>query len=108
MTTLVSAPPCPEWCDGICRQSTVSEEFLLHAQQEIEVPATVDDEPTNLLLALVRQDDPDRTGPTLVGIALSTGFVAAGCGFDEEIRLSLDNARRLGALLTDLADRGAR
>lgn len=107
MTTLVAAPPCPEWCDGLCRQATnSSKESLFHAQQEIEVPATVDDTATDLLLALVRQDETDEPGPVQVAIGISAWFLAAGASYGEEIWLSLDNARRLGALLTELADRG--
>lgn len=106
--TIQAAPACPGWCNSICKENTTYEEYQLHAQQDTEIPATVDDEPTRLLLALARQDQADTAGQTQIAIALSTGFVAAGCSFDEEIRLSPQNARRFATELlahADLVDR---
>lgn len=103
----LTRPGCPAWCDGSAHQPIdgFPADLLLHTQESLDAAVSLDGDPTWLRLGLTRMDD-GRPGVTQIGMALNDGWLAAGCSYDEELRMTPGQARELAAVLIRLADQG--
>jgi hypothetical protein len=95
----VTAPQCPDWCDGICRTCSCAGPDCprLHTQLDMVVTGTNGDgKPNAALVALERQDTADGPGRIYLHLDLE----------EHSLHLTPAAARDLAAVLNLLADLG--
>lgn len=101
----VTAPPCPDWCDGVCRTCSCGAPScgLLHTQKDIVITGCNDLQTTGapgdknaVLVALERQDTTERPGDVYLHLDLT----------EHSLHLTPAAAREFAAVLNRLADLG--
>ena len=96
---LVAAPPCPDWCDEVCRECTCDSPNcrLLHTQKDTRVDGDGrDGKPNTLLFALDRRDTAGSPREVRIHLDLT----------EHDIHFTLAQAREIAAHLNRLADQG--